>query len=125
MRAMRHPSPLVALERFSNRLIFDDTLHVAYRGFAPNFIAAALIDVFGRGQSLTRAFVMALSWARIRGHELSLDEFALSEDKYPSLNAKGWDCKILCLWLATWHALRVWQGARRAAWGTFDLAMSH
>ena len=88
------------MDGFSNSLIFDDTLHVAYRGFAPDFVASALICMFGRGLALQTACNMAADWARAHGHYLSIEEFSLSEDKYPSLNAKGWEVKLLCLWIA-------------------------
>ncbi|CAE7035093.1 unnamed protein product [Symbiodinium sp. CCMP2456] len=42
---------------------------------------------------------MLHSWARANGHELAMDEFSFSDD-YPSLNAKGWDIKLVCMWLA-------------------------
>ena len=101
MRSLKYPSPLVGLENFSNRLVWDDTLHVAFRGFAPDYIASSLVDLFGKGQALNKAFEAALSWAHWHGHPLSCDEFSLSDDKFPSLNAKAWDCKVLSLWLVT------------------------
>ena len=99
MATIPFPCPLLQLNNFTNRMVWDDTLHVAYRGFAPNFVAAALGDLFGRGQALTKACSMAHAWARLRGHELSLDELSLSDERFPSLNAKGWDVKLLCIWL--------------------------
>ncbi|CAE7890586.1 unnamed protein product, partial [Symbiodinium necroappetens] len=56
--------------------------------------------MFGRGLALQTACNMAADWARAHGHYLSIEEFSLSEDKYPSLNAKGWEVKLLCLWIA-------------------------
>ena len=101
MQSIRYPSPLVSMVGFSNALIWNDTLHVAWRGFAPDFVASALAELFGRGAKLIMASELARSWAVSRGLELSTDEFSLSDDKHPSLNAKGHDVKILCLWLAS------------------------
>ena len=89
------------MEKFSNALIWDDVLHVAYRGFAPDFLASALTDACGKGLRLTRAAECAQSWAASRGLELSMDDFSISEGPYGSLNAKAMDVKILCLWLAS------------------------
>ena len=98
MASLKHPSPIVQLKGFSNSLIYDDVLHVAYRGFGPEFIASALCDVFGKAR-LTDAFELSRTWARAHDLELSIDEFVLSEDKFPSLNAKGADIKVLSKWL--------------------------
>ncbi|CAE6957720.1 unnamed protein product [Symbiodinium sp. CCMP2592] len=43
---------------------------------------------------------MAGQWAKARGYSLSIDEFSLSEERFPSLNAKGYEIKLLCVWLA-------------------------
>ena len=47
------PSPILRLPGFSNRLIHDDALHVAWRSFGPEFVASAIVDVFGLGSKLT------------------------------------------------------------------------
>ncbi|CAE7426316.1 unnamed protein product, partial [Symbiodinium sp. CCMP2456] len=99
MSSLQVPPPIVNMDGFTNSLIFDDTLHVAYRGFAPDFLASTLICIFGRGMALQAACNMAGDWARARGYYLSIDEFSLSDDKFPSLNAKGWEIKLLCLWI--------------------------
>ena len=85
------------MESFSNALIWDDVLHVAYRGFAPDFLASALTDMCGRGLRLTRAAESARAVSR--GLELSMDDFSISEGPHASLNAKAWDVKILRMWL--------------------------
>ena len=102
MACLRHPSPALTVPGFSNCLICKDVLHVAYRGFGPDFIASALIDCFGKGKTLNDAFELASSWAAYRGVQLSIDDFWFSDDKYPSLNAKGWDIKLLSQWFASW-----------------------
>ncbi|CAE7679568.1 unnamed protein product [Symbiodinium sp. CCMP2592] len=79
------------MDRFSNSSIYDDTLHVAYRGFGPDFVASALVCMFGRGMELQRACNMAADWVRSQNYYLSIDEFSLSDDKFPALNAKGWE----------------------------------
>ena len=94
------PSPLLDMQCFSNETIWGDTLHLAYRGFAPNFVASALLDIFGK-QGLDSAYDLAKLWASARKLHLSLDSFTLSDEAYPSLNAKGWDIKLLCCWLVT------------------------
>ena len=102
-RAMKNlavPPPIVDLPGFSNALIFDDTLHVAWRGFAADFLASSLIDMFGKGAALQKTCDMAGHWAKARGYSLSIDEFSLSDDRFPSLNAKGYEIKLLCVWLA-------------------------
>ena len=101
MNLQRHPSPLLRLPGFSNCLVWDDTLHVAYRGFAADFIGSALVDLFGRGTALTRAFDLAHAWTAYCNVTLSIDEFSISDDKFPMLNAKAWDIKLLCMWLAS------------------------
>ena len=103
MRSLKYPSPILQMHGFSNRLIWDDVLHVAWRGFAADFVASVLVDMFGKGGALLRAHDLAKHWAKWRGLELALDEFSLSEDAYPSLNAKGNDIKMLCLWLVPWQ----------------------
>ncbi|CAE7229078.1 unnamed protein product [Symbiodinium sp. CCMP2592] len=100
MNSLQVPPPLVSMDGFSNSLIYDDTLHVAYRGFGPDFVASALVCMFGRGMELQRACNMAADWARSHNYYLSIDEFSLSDDKFPALNAKGWEVKLLCLWMA-------------------------
>ena len=72
---------------------------MAWRGFAADFAASVLVDMFGKGLALQKACDMARHWATSKGHQLSLDEFSLSDDKFPSLNAKAWDVKLVCLWL--------------------------
>ena len=99
MESLRFPSPLVFVQGFTNHMIWNDTLHVAYRGFAPEFAAGVLVDIFGRGEKLTAAASLVHTWAKLHGHPLSMDLFALSDEKFPSLNAKGFDLKIICLWL--------------------------
>ncbi|CAE7623014.1 unnamed protein product [Symbiodinium sp. CCMP2592] len=100
MKNLAVPPPIVDLPGFSNALIFDDTLHVAWRGFAADFLASSLINIFGKGAALQKACDMAGQWAKARGYSLSIDEFSLSEERFPSLNAKGYEIKLLCVWLA-------------------------
>ena len=59
MKNLAVPPPIVDLPGFSNALIFDDTLHVAWRGFAADFLASSLIDMFGKGAALQKACDMA------------------------------------------------------------------
>ena len=99
MRGLHYPSPILNVAGFSNRLIWDDTLHVAFRGFAADYTASAIIDLFGRAGS-TRASELLHSWSKMNQLEISLDDFSFSDDSYPSLNAKAWDIKLVCLWLA-------------------------
>ena len=101
MRAMPFPSPVISMTGFSNRLIWDDSLHVAYRGFAADWVGSVLVDLFGRGNALVEAAASATWWAKSHGHVLSIDEFSFDES-YPSINAKAWDVKLLCQWLAWW-----------------------
>ena len=101
MRAMPFPSPVISMPGFSNRLIWDDSLHVAYRGFAADWVGSVLVDLFGRGNALVEAAASATWWAKSHGHVLSIDEFSFDES-YPSINAKAWDVKLLCQWLAWW-----------------------
>jgi len=105
MNNLQFPSPILNVSGFSNRLIWDDSLHVAYRGFAADVCGSMVADMFGKqGALLSKAGDMLHSWARANGHELAMDEFSFSDD-YPSLNAKGWDIKLVCMWLAFWwHA---------------------
>ena len=57
---VRHPSCGHASSRnFSNRLIWDDALHVAWLGFAPDFVASVLVDMFGNADALLRAHDLA------------------------------------------------------------------
>ncbi|CAE7652163.1 unnamed protein product, partial [Symbiodinium microadriaticum] len=102
MQSLPSPPPLVFMDGFTNALVFDDTLHVAWRGFAADFLASCLILIFGKGVGLQRACENAGLWARARGYSLSIDEFSLSDDKFPSVNAKGYEIKICCTWLAAW-----------------------
>ncbi|CAE7722926.1 unnamed protein product [Symbiodinium necroappetens] len=102
MQSLPSPPPLVYMDGFTNALVFDDTLHVAWRGFAADFLASCLILIFGKGVGLQRACENAGLWARARGYSLSIDEFSLSDDKFPSVNAKGYEIKICCTWLAAW-----------------------
>ncbi|CAE7679498.1 unnamed protein product [Symbiodinium sp. CCMP2592] len=100
MKNLAVPPPIVDLPGFSNALIFDDTLHVAWRGFAADFLASSLINIFGKGAALQKACDMAGLRAKARGYSLSIDEFSLSEERFSSLNAKGYEIKLLCVWLA-------------------------
>ena len=103
MDLLKFPSPVLKLGPFTNRLMWDDTLHVAWRGFAPDFLGSALVDQFGRGAVLRKACEAAWLWARSHNLEIAVDEFTFAEgEKFPSVNAKGWDVKNLCVWLATW-----------------------
>ena len=85
----------------------DDVLHVVYRGFGPDWIASALIEIFGKTEAaLAKAHSLAKSWARAKKVELSVDEFNIIQEKgYPQLAAKGYDIKLLILWLAPWRHL--------------------
>ncbi|CAE7204615.1 unnamed protein product [Symbiodinium sp. CCMP2592] len=105
------PPPIIHVPGFSNRLIWDDSLHVAYRGFAAELCGSMVVDMFGKqGNQLLRATEMLHCWAKSNGLFLSLDELSFSED-YPSLNCKGWDIKLVSMWLAFWQhaaATYVW-----------------
>ena len=96
---------ITAMRGFSNHLIHFDTLHVLYRGFGPDFVGSTLLSVFG-SRALGEAHDLAHAWCRLHGAELSVDEFSFAyEGKYPNLMAKGWDVRLLILWLAIWMPL--------------------
>ena len=97
--------PAIAGARgFSSHLIHFDTLHVLYRGVGPDFVASTLVLVFGQ-KLLPEAHELARSWCRAQGASLSVDDFTFSyEGRFPSLNAKGWDVRLLLLWLVAWHS---------------------
>ncbi|CAJ1336276.1 unnamed protein product, partial [Effrenium voratum] len=93
-------TPLLNLRDFSNRTVFDDLLHVARR-VVPDLLASCLMDIFGK-KSLGDAFEVAKLWCRIgrRERERSIDEFNVAfENDFPTLYAKGADCKVLVFWL--------------------------
>ncbi|CAE7465291.1 unnamed protein product, partial [Symbiodinium pilosum] len=91
---------IVGARGFSSHLIHFDTLHVLYRGVGPDFVASTLVLVFGQ-KLLPEAHELARSWCRAQGASLSVDDFTFSyEGRFPSLNAKGWDVRLLLLWLA-------------------------
>ena len=103
MGNLQFASPIIRAPGFSNRLIWDDSLHVAYRGFAADFCGSVVAEIFGKqGNLLMRGTEMLHCWARANGHALSMEEFSFSDD-YPSLNCKGWDVKLVCMWLAFWQ----------------------
>ena len=87
---------------FHNKLIHYDTLHVCYRGFAPDFVASVMLDVFtAQLGGLVAAHDQCKLWAKANGEELACDDFILNaEENSASLNAKGADIKLVCLWLA-------------------------
>ncbi|CAE7830905.1 unnamed protein product [Symbiodinium sp. CCMP2592] len=86
---------------FHNKLIHYDTLHVCYRGFAPDLVASVMLDIFPDRGGLIKAHDLCCLWAKANGAELACDDFILNADeKYATLNAKGADIKLVCLWLA-------------------------
>lgn len=91
-------SPLATLNGFHPRLTWDDTLHVVFRGFGPDFLAGALTDLFGT--ELDMAFDLAKMWVQQQGLWLDCKELVISDAAYGSLNVKGRDCKVLLLWMA-------------------------
>ena len=93
------PLPIIKARGFCNKLIPDDTLHVAWRGFVPEFLASASVDVLGTGDALLRPHELDKLWAKRCGLELSTVACILSEDAYLYLNAKSWDLKLLRSWL--------------------------
>ena len=105
MLAGRWPTPLLDVPGFSNDMIWPDTLHIAFRGFAANFTASCLHDVFAASK-FDQAFCMLKSWATSQNVQLSMDEIAIGDDGgFPSLNAKAWDVKLVCMFLAAWQDL--------------------
>ena len=95
------PTPLIDVQSFSNHLIWPDPLHVAYRGFAPNFAASCLLDFFHGSGGLDNAFDCLKSWSKARAVEISMDEINVGDDGgFPTLNAKGFDVKWVCVFLA-------------------------
>ncbi|CAE7897476.1 unnamed protein product, partial [Symbiodinium necroappetens] len=101
MQGLPFPSPLVSMPGFSNRLIWDDSLHVAYRGFAADWVGSVIVDIFGRGTAaLVEAHECASWWAKSHGYTLAIDDFSF-DDGYPSILAKAWDVKLLCQWLVS------------------------
>lgn len=91
-------SPLMELEGFHPLLIFNDPLHVAYRGFVPDFLASAFQCLFPDADVLLEHI---RDYCRVNNWCIGLDEIAYTtENGYPSLNCKGYDAKILALFLA-------------------------
>ncbi|CAE7210475.1 unnamed protein product, partial [Symbiodinium sp. CCMP2592] len=80
---------------FHNKLIHYDTLHVCYRGFAPDLVASVMLDIFPDRGGLIKAHDLCCLWAKANGAELACDDFILNADeKYATLNAKGADIKL-------------------------------
>lgn len=103
-------TPLLDLQDFTNATIFDDVLHVAHRGFVPDLLASGILDIFGTSGTHA-AFELATKWSKAgagRSRELSLDEINIGyENNYPTLYAKGADCKQLVFWFAAWTLRRL------------------
>ena len=92
-------SPLTALPTFHPRLIWDDVLHVNYRGFAPDYLGSCLLDIFGN--KLDVALDLARLWRKSRSLKLECDELVLAEGGYATLNCKGHDARILILFMVS------------------------
>ena len=93
------PSPLLQIEGFAPQLVWPDPLHVAFRGFAANWAASCIQDMFPMNQ-MEKAFDMLQNWARATGAQLAMDDFTFGDDGgFPTLNCKGWDVKLVCLFL--------------------------
>ena len=111
--SLPRPNALCLWESFHNSLIFNDPLHVVYRGFAPSFVSSLLVllvgkQFFGHGklqQQYDAAYDAAAQFLKQSGLEpLSLEEFTRAsiglDDGYPEMNAKGADIKSLIYWSA-------------------------
>lgn len=69
-----------------------------YRGFVPDFLAGAFQSAFSDEHVLFDAITL---YCKERGTPISMDEISYSyEGGYPSLNCKGFDAKIIALFLA-------------------------
>ena len=98
--ATQFPSPLLDVDGFTNQLVWPDTLHIAFRGFAPNFAASCLQDFFSKNK-LDRAFDLLKAWATAHDVQICMDEIVMGDDGgFPTLNAKGFDIKHVCIFLA-------------------------
>ena len=112
--SLPRPNDLAVWESFHKSLIFNDPLHVVYRGFAPSFVSSALMllvesKFFGLGvlqQQYDAAYYAAGQFIKQSGLEaLSLEDFTRAsiglDDGYPEMNAKGADIKSLIFWVAS------------------------
>ena len=99
LRGGQFPTPLLDVDGFTNFLIWPDTLHIAFRGFAVNFAASCLQDFFPKNE-MDKAFMLLKTWAQSHDLELAMDEISFGDDGgFPTLNAKGWDIKLVCMFL--------------------------
>ena len=95
---------LVQMRTFHSWCVHFDVLHVAYRGFGPDYIASVLQLLFKGNCEMARGHQLAKGWAKAQGVDLACEEFNISmESSFPTLQAKGMDIKLLTLWLVTWQ----------------------
>jgi hypothetical protein len=104
---------------FRNFMIYSDTLHVIYRGFLPEFLGSAIMELahakfwnngtlqFNLDEAFRRCKLFLQS---TKLGQLSLDDFSKisfdGEFGFPSLAGKGHDAKSVALWLPT--QTRLW-----------------
>lgn len=114
LQSLKYPNALAQANFFHPTMIFNDPLHVVYRGFGPSFISSCIVALvrsgfFGSGKLQTcydQAYADATNFAaHLNLDRLSIDEFSRStlglEDLYPELACKGADCKTLIYWMAS------------------------
>ena len=99
--------------------ICRDTLHVVYRGYLPEFVGSAIMEL-ARDKLWSTGSLQANLDAAFRScklflettklGQLSLDDFSKSsldgDDGFPSLPGKGHDAKLVALWLP--RQTRLW-----------------
>jgi hypothetical protein len=102
-------------------MIWNDTLHVIYRGFLPEFLGSALMELAAEKvwlpsrslqDNLDRAYSMCRDFLSSSGlGRLSLDDFAKSsfdnDHNFPALPGKAQDSKLIALWLPSQTRLLV------------------
>jgi hypothetical protein len=113
------PNRLALSMHFRNFMIYNDTLHVIYRGFLPEFLGSAIMELahakfwnngtlqFNLDEAFRRCKLFLQS---TKLGQLSLDDFSKisfdGEFGFPSLAGKGHDAKLVALWLPT--QTRLW-----------------
>ena len=119
------PNKLALFSGFKNCMIFNDPLHVIYRGFLPEFLGSVLLDLamshyFAPSKTiqinLDVAYQRCAAFLQRHGlGSLSLDDFTKEglDDEYgfASLPGKATDAKLVCHWLASETPLVAQNGA--------------
>ena len=112
LASLDKPNRLAQSVHFRNHMIFNDTLHVVYRGYLPEFVGSAIMELakekFWSTGSLQANLDAAFRSCKLflestKLGQLSLDDFSKSsldgEEGFPSLPGKGHDAKLVALWL--------------------------